>query len=149
MKISFTKTQYEALIKAVYIGNGMVNSVADDREENEYRAIEEYILSFAKAFGLEHYADYDEAAGKYVPSPRLQEDTAVREYIYRYDDYTFWDKLVFNLARQDMAKEYGEEAVTKMSEEERFVKEQPFAEKYEKEFSTNGLRNLTIKATQD
>ena len=68
----------------------------------------------------------------------------MNEYIEHYDDYIFWDNLIFDLARRDMENEYGEEAIKKMSEVERFAKKQPFAEKYEKEFAENGLKNFTM-----
>ncbi|MBA4417173.1 MAG: hypothetical protein C0392_04585 [Syntrophus sp. (in: bacteria)] len=145
MKINLTAQQYEALIKIVYMGNGMINSIADEPEENQFDRIEEYLLSLAKNFGFEDYALYDDKGKKYSPSRKLEEDKAVTEYIHRYNDYTFWDKLIFNLARRDMAQEHGEGAVAKMSEEECFIKEQPFAEKYGKEFAMNGLKNLKIE----
>jgi hypothetical protein len=145
MKIDFTKKQYESLLKVVYMGNEMVNSILDDSEENEFDEIEQYIFSFAKDFGLEASVEYDEKEETYYPSQQLEEDKAVVEYTHRYDDYTFWDKLIYNLARRDMVKECGEEKVAKMSNEETFVKEQSFAEKYEKEFTDYGLRNLIVK----
>ena len=145
MKISFSKKQYEALIKAVFLANGIVHSISDESGDSAFDDIEQYILSHAKDFGFEYYADYDEEAMRYIPSLKLQEDATVLDYVSRYDDYTFWDKLIFNLARRDMVSEYGEEAVEMMPEEERFVKEQAFAERYEKEFMKNGLKNLTVR----
>jgi hypothetical protein len=145
MKIDFTKKQFESLLKLVYMGSEMVNSILDDSEENEFDEIEQYIFSFAKGFGLEACVEYDEKEKTYYPSQKLEEDKAVVEYTHRYDDYTFWDKLIYNLARRDMIKEFGEEKVQKMSKEETFIKEQSFAEKYEKEFTDHGLQNLVIK----
>ena len=147
MKIEFTKVQFESLLKLVYMGSEMVNSILDDSEENEFDDIEQYILSFAKGFDLEACVEYDEKEGVYYPSQKLEDDKAVVEYTHRYDDYTFWDKLIYNLARRDMVKEYGEDKVQKMSKEELFVKEQSFAEKYEKEFTDHGLKNLVIKSS--
>lgn len=145
MKIDFTKKQYESLLKLVCLGAEMVNSVLEDTEESEFDDIEEHIFAAAKDFGLERYVDCDEKENTYYPSQELEEDPVVTEYIHRYDDYTFWDKLIYNLARRDMIKELGENTVEKMSAEESFIKEQFFAEKYEKEFSDNGLKNLIVK----
>jgi hypothetical protein len=143
MKINFTKEQYETLIKIVYMGNGMVNT-ADESENNKFTALEEYIFSFAKNFGLEHLVEYGETEKTYYPSEKLEEDEEIIEYIQNYDDNIFWEKLTFNLARRDMENKYGRETVDKMSEEESFIKGQSFAQKYEKEFSKNGLKNLKI-----
>jgi hypothetical protein len=145
MKINFTKKQYELLMKIVYMGNGMINTVADETEKNEFDEIEEYIFSFAKDFGFEEYVDYDKEEETYYPSQKLEEDEVVIDYIQRYDDNIFWDKLLFNLIRRDMVKEYGEDAVEKMPEDEYSKKEESFIEKYAKEFAKNGLKNLTIK----
>ena len=144
MKINFTKNQYETLLKAVYLGNWVVNSANEEPDGNKFDKLEEYLFSFAKDFDLEHYAAFDEQDETYHPSLELEEDEEVDEYIQDYDDGIFWEKLIFNLARRDMENEYGEDAVEKMPDEERYVKEQSFADKYEKEFEKNGLKNLTI-----
>ena len=149
MKINFTKKQYECLLKAVYMAGSMIDAVTDESEDNEFTDMEKYIYSFAKHFGSEHYVAYDENEKRYYPSERLEEDEEVNEYIQSYDDDTFWEKLIFNLSRRDMENEYGEAAVEMMSEEECLVKEQPFAEKYEKEFGKNGLKNLALSGGKE
>lgn len=146
MKINFTKKQYETLLKAVYLGNWMVNSTDDEPEGNQFDKVEEYICSFAKDFGLEQYVTYDEGDKAYYPSRMLEEDEEVDGYIQRYDDYIFWDNLASSLAGRDMVNEYGEEAIKKLSDIERFTQKQPFAEKYDDEFAKNGVKNLIIAA---
>lgn len=144
MRINFTKKQFEALIKIVYMGNSMVETADDESEENQFDELEEYVFSFAGNFGLDDYVVYDKQDKAYYPSQRLEEDPEVTGHIHRYDDYTFWEKLIFNLAHRDMADQYGEGVVEGMKEEERFVKAQPFAQKYEREFAKSGLKNLKI-----
>jgi hypothetical protein len=138
------KKQYETLLKAVYLGNWMVNSTDDEPEGNQFNELEEYICSFAKDFGLKEYVVYDERDKVYYPSRMLEEDEEVDEYIECYDDYTFWDNLTSSLAGRDMVNEYGEEAIKKMSDMERFTQKQPFVERYDDEFAKNGLKNLVI-----
>jgi hypothetical protein len=145
MKIDFTKEQFELLLKAVYLGNWMVKSTEEEPSETDFDAIEGYILSLAKKSGLENYAEFDEEEKKYYPSKELDENPEIESLIQRYDDYTFWEKLIYNLARRDMDHKYGERAIAQMSPEEHLTKEQPFIEKYEKEFEAHGLRNLVIK----
>jgi len=118
MKITFTKEQYETLLKTVYMGNWIANSTSEEPEENPFDALEEYVFSFAKDFGLERYAAYVKENNTYYPSRQMEEDEEVEEYIQNYDDNTFWDKLIFNLSRRDVEKKYGEAAVEKMSDEE-------------------------------
>jgi hypothetical protein len=145
VKINFTKEQYETLIKAVYLGNWVVNATDAEAVDESFDALEEYILSFAKDFGLEKYVDYDEGEQKFYASCEF-EGGDVEEHIQRYDDSTFWEKLIFNLAERDLVHKYGERALEKMDDAERFGKEQEFLEKYEQEFSRNGIGNLVIKS---
>lgn len=144
MKIEFTKEQYESLLKLAYMGNGMINTAAEEQEEDRFNDLEDYLLSHAKDFGLEKYAEYDEDDEAYYPAEALEEDEEIIEYIHRYNDFTFWDKLIYNLVMRDMEKKYGEAAFARMSGEEYLKKEKPFASKYEKEFAKNGLNNLVL-----
>jgi len=145
MKIDFTKEQYEALIKTVYMGSGMVRSAQEGPEGEEgFFTIDEYLYSHAKDFGLEQYVEYDKDENTYYPSQLLEEDEKIINHILRYNDFTFWDQLIFNLAMRDIIKKYGEKTFEKMSEEDIAAKEKPLAEKYEREFEKNGLKNLAI-----
>lgn len=47
-KITFTKEQYETLLKAVYMGNWRVSSTSEEPEKNFFDALGEYVFSFAK-----------------------------------------------------------------------------------------------------
>lgn len=144
MKIQFTKEQFETLLKAVYLGARTVNVYEDDIEGNEYLELQKYIFGFAKDFGLEKYADYDEEQKVVWPSADLEEDEALNELIDRYDDFTFLDKLIYNLAGRDMLDKHGPKTLEKMSDQDFFKEEEAFAEKYRKEFAKNGIKNLTI-----
>ena len=144
MKIEFTKKQFETLLKAVYMGTRTVNTYEDDLEDNEYAELQKYIFGFARDFGLEEYADYDEKQKVAWPSATLEEDETLNELIDRYDDFTFLDKLIYNLAGRDMLDKHGPKALEKMSDDEFFKEEEAFAEKYRKEFAKNGIKNLTV-----
>ncbi len=144
MKIEFTKKQFETLLKAVYLGARTANAYEDDLEGNEYVELQKYIFGFARDFGIEKYADYDEKLKVAWPSAALEEDEVLNELIDRYDDFTFLDKLIYNLAGRDMLDKHGPKALEKMSDDEFFKEEEVFAEKYRKEFAKNGIKNLSI-----
>jgi len=143
MKINLTKKQYETLVKLVYMGVYMVE-VSSDPEENEYTEMEEYISSLAKNFNLEHLVEYYEDEKRYYPSLEIEDDEEIVGFIQNYNDDIFWEKLIYSLARCDFINEYREDKIEKMTDEESFVKFQPFVHKYEKEFSKNGLKNIKI-----
>lgn len=146
MKINFTKEQYETLLKTVFMGNWVANAFSIQEDGNPFDALEEYVFSHAKDFGLGYYADYVEEADTYYPSQLIEEDEDVDGCIQNYDDNIFWDKLIFNLARRDMEKEYKRAALEKMSDEELFLREKEFEKRYIKEFEKNGLKNLVISS---
>lgn len=147
MKINFSKDQFEMLLKTLYLGIWMANAYDDDPEDNQFFDLQAYLLGFAKDFGLEDYVAYDEKKKICYPSETLTEDETLNLLIERYDDFTFLDKLIYNLAGRDMLDKHGEKAIEKMSDEEFFKEEALFVEKYQKEFAKNGIKNLTVATT--
>lgn len=147
MKINFSKDQFEMLLKTLYLGIWMANAYDDDPEDTTFFDLQSYLLGFAKDFGLEDYVAYDEKKKICYPSETLTEDETLNLLIERYDDFTFLDKLIYNLAGRDMLDKHGEKAIEKMSDEEFFKEEALFVEKYQKEFAKNGIKNLTVATT--
>ncbi|MDD3845105.1 MAG: hypothetical protein PHC90_01950 [Syntrophorhabdaceae bacterium] len=144
MKITFTKQQFETLLKAVYLGTRMVNIYEDEPQDNEYFDLQRYVFGSAKDFGLQEYADYDEEEKGAAPSEAFEEDESLNELIERYDDFTFLDKLIYNLAGRDMLNKHGQKGVEKMSDDEFFKEEESLVLKYQNEFAKNGIRNLIV-----
>jgi len=148
MKIRLTKKQYKNLLKLVYLGNWMVNSIRSgnegDKRIKKYDEIEQYIFSFAKKAGLEKYIEFDKEFNQFFPTLEFEENTDVSKYIQDYEEEVFWEELVLRLARRDFIRKYGRTAILKMNLEERIAKEYPFEKKYRKEIEKNGLKNLEI-----
>ena len=146
MEIKFTKDQFKKLLKIVYLGNWLANAIHSGRKGDErikeFDEIEQYIFSFAKDFGLEKYVEFDEKFQEFFPTSELEEE--LQKFVDEYDNEVFWEELIFRLTRRDFIREYGKEAINKMSLEERIEKEFPFEEKYREEFSKNGIENLDI-----
>lgn len=145
MKIEFTKDQYESLIKLVYLGNWMINAIRVDDRIKKFDDLEQYIYSSAKEIGLDKYIEYDTKLKKFFPTKDFEENSEVSQYMDEYDNEAFWDGLVDRLARRDFIREYREEAIRKMSWQDRMEKESPFIEKYEEEFEKYGIDRLEIK----
>lgn len=144
MEITFTKGQYDKLIKLVYLGNWMINSIRSDDLVEQYEDMEQYIF-FVKDAGLEKYIEYSPEHHKYFPTREFEEETDVEKYREEYNDESFWQELVYRLARRDFIRKYGAKAVEKMDWEGRMEKEHPFIEKYADEFEKNGIENLEIR----
>jgi len=144
MKIDFTKEQFETLLKTVYLGTWLANAYDDDPETNDFFDLQRYVFGFANDFDLQESVDYDEENKACYPSAAFEEDEALNELIERYDDNTFLEKLIFNLAGRDMLIKHGEKVIEKMSDEQFFKEEESFVEKYRKEFAKNGIKNLAV-----
>jgi len=148
MEIKLTKEQYENLLKIVYLGNWMINAIRSGTEGDEqiekYNDIEQYIFSFAKDVGLGKYIEFDKKYNKFFPTIDFEQDEEIERYLKDYNEETFWQELADRLGTRDFIREYGEEAINKMDQEERFIKLQEFIIKYEEEFEKNGIENLKI-----
>lgn len=142
MDIKFSKEQYEALIKLVYLGEWVANSARTDDVITDFDELLCYVLSQAKEAGHDIYVQYDDKLKKYFPSQKLEED--LDSFIEEYNTWNFWEDLVYRMAERDLVGKYGREAVTKMSFEQRMEKEQPFLDKYYEEFEKNGIENLKM-----
>jgi len=145
MKIDLTQEQYEALLKMVYLGSWVANSPQEEPDE-EYDAIEQHILSYAKEFGMDKYVAFDTKIKTYVPTEEFENHTGIGNVLDAYNEYTVWEALVLSLARRDLIKKHGAGIVEKMPDEELLEKEYLFIQKYEEEFSEHGFDNLYVKA---
>lgn len=145
MKIDFTKSQYEDLLKVVSLGVWMINSHRTEDVVDKYEDLEEHLLSFSADFGTERFAEFDEELKRFFPTREFEEDTDIERFREEYDDNTFWDELIYRLARRDLIRTFGEAGVFTMTTDELIEKEQPFIDKYEEEFERNGIDNLEIK----
>ena len=143
MKIELTTEQYQTLLELVFMGNWIVNAnkPTDAATAKEYEQLEKLVFSKAAEFELKVWADPEG-----YPSRKFEEENPVYDYIEDYDDYTFWEQLTLRLAKRDMLKKYGKEALSKMSSFERLAEEDQLAEKYLEIFRTNGLEALTLVA---
>lgn len=146
VEIKLTKKEYGDLLDLVYLGEWMINGIRLHGEEiQKYENILQHIYSHAGDAGLKNLIEFIEEHNEFSPTKEFEEDLEINQYMDEYDDENFWDELVDRLARRDFIKEYGEDAVKKMSWDERIEKEHPFIEKYEEEFEEDGIENLKIE----
>jgi hypothetical protein len=149
MKINFTKKQYMALAKVVYLGDWLANAQRvggpDDPQKDEYDVIANYVYSFASEFDFEEYIEHEASDGeKYFPTRKFEEDTDVQSLIEEYDEENFWYELPNKLGERDFINKYSEEDIDKMSNDERFFKLQECIYVWEQEIDNNGINRLGI-----
>ncbi len=142
MKINFTKKQYEALAKVVYLGNWMANAqrtgqVGDPHME-EYEEVADYVFSVAPQFGFPETFEHDLECGDHTNT------TEVSRLRDEYDEQTFWDELCEMLGERDFYQKYTREEIQKMDREEYFTKLQERIMLYEDEVEAYGVERLYI-----
>ena len=143
MKINLTNKQYRSLLKLVFLGDFMVNGPRNyDERVKEFDEIEQYLYSFYKDFQLENCIEKFKEDGCYYATKAFEDE--LTDYISDYDDMCFIDELIHQLGRRDFLNKYGEDAVGRMSIEERIKKEQPFLDVYSDEIDDNDIENIGI-----
>ena len=146
MNIQLTKEQFKTLFKMVHLGEWMINSIrTSDKYIKEYEELNHYIFSFAKEAGLEKWVKLDEKSGKLYPSAEFDGNAEINDFKDESNNEIFWAELPDRLGERDFLREYGEDAMKKMSNNERFLKHQDFVCKYEEEFYKNGINRLKIQ----
>jgi hypothetical protein len=144
MGIEFTKDQYEALLRMLYLGSWMV-TLSKDEPDPRYDEIEQHLLCCAAKFGFDKFVSFDTEEQRYYVTEEFEEKTDVIDVIRGYNMYIIWEELMLTLARRDLVRQYGADKVAAMSEEEMVQNEYPFLAKYEEEFRENGLENLILE----
>lgn len=147
MKINLTKKQYEALVRAVYLGNWMANAYRDGSKDEqhlkEFEGISDYVFSLAPLFGfsenLEHELEYDEVWMK--DHDGLSELSVIHD---QYDEDSFWDELTERLGGRDFDKKYSKEEIGNMDDETFHSKRYECLDVWDDEFCENGIDRLGI-----
>lgn len=148
MKIFFSKQQFQSLLRLAYLGEWLAHACDTGGEEpDDLSEIEQYLMSFAHDFGLDDIIEHDSDTETYYPTVEFEE--SLSRYIDDYNDDIFWEELAHRLAARDFLEFYGQDAVFRMSSEERMEKQTPFLEKYEDELADNGLDNLRLQKGLD
>ena len=143
MKIEISKTHYKTLVKALFLANWVVNSCKEERPDDEFERLEQYILSQGKFFDLKN-VDLDEKDGKYYHDREFEQK--MLELIDEFMDVSFWDELTERLGERDFVRALGEKAIRTMSPIDRVTRFYEFAEPYEAEFAKNGIDNLVLRS---
>ena len=141
-EIRFTPQQYEDLLKLVYLGNHLVNNYRSDQPLERFDALESYIFSQAKDFGLAWAMDMDEETGEVYPSQEFGQSEDISLGIDDFLENSFWDELLNRLTSRDLFRKYGQQTVETMTVEELKNREEPVRERYAREIEANGLENL-------
>lgn len=147
MTVTYTPEQYENLMKLVYLGNWMINSIkVADEHVAKFNDIEQQIFSQAEAAGCGGFVEYDKNFKKYFPAQALEEDKEIVNSQKEYNNEIFWAELIERLAQMDFVAQYGMEAIKTMGEREQKEKFSKHVKRYVDEFEKNEIANVSVRS---
>ncbi len=142
MELNLSREQFETLLKAVYLGDWMVNAIrVPGNYVPEFEELEKSLLLLAHGAGFNDTVEFDPSLSEYFFKEEFHE--MLQPFIDEYDDEAFWDGLVDRLASRDFEKTYGD-AAKRMGKDERFEKLSAFVDKYEAEVEEHGVDRLRV-----
>lgn len=144
MNIILTREQYETILELVYMGTWVMSSLRDGETGNRFEEAQAHLFSWAGAFGLEGYGDYDPDLEAHFPSREFEVATGVIDRLNEYEEGAFWDRLALELARRDLSRQHGAQALRQMPANERLHRKHPLIARYREEFASHGVENLVL-----
>jgi hypothetical protein len=146
IELKLDRSQYEVLLKLVYLGNWVANGIYPSAEQDgEFNEIEQLVMSKAAEAGLDDLIERDEKTGAFYANSLFENLPDIGELINDYDDETFWDELVWRLTERELNKKYGQSKVAEMSPADRVRAKILLLEHYEKEVQKYGLERMVEK----
>lgn len=142
IRLELETHEFQKLIQLVYLGNWMVNSIAEDRDE-AYDKVEQKVYQLAPDAELEGAFELDEESGELFASEKFEEGP-VAAAIDRYDEHTLWQELADRMARVELGKRYSKDDLTKLPDEERDQLWDEAAKPFLEEFEKNGVKRLRV-----
>lgn len=139
--IELTRKQYRNLLKLQFIGEWIFQSHKTETDP-DMDDLQQLLYSYTRDFDSGDWVEYDTEFKQYFSTSEMEED--IHLIIDDFSDENFWDELIHRLAFRDFLLDY-KDSIDKMNAEERISKQQPYLEKYDREFSKNGLKNLFLK----
>ncbi len=151
MKINITKKQYWDLMRGMYMADWMANAIcdADMKKDDGIKEARNYIFSFAKEFGYEDYAEYDDELGNYYATFDMDDEPVTQALIERYDECVSWDEIGEWLGERDFYRKYTREEIEAMSGEDYFMKFMECQIVWEEEFEKHGIERLKIDEAEE
>jgi len=142
--IQFSRTEYRALVEMIQIADWVISSHETEplAATQVFRDVRAKVLGDVEKMGMGHLIEHSPELNDFFETREYEETSEHREFINNYDDCTFWDNLVDNLAKRDLIDHIGKKHFIDMEPMTRFQRLERLQEKYEREFEANGLQNL-------
>ena len=143
IEMSFTKAELQLLIKLLYTGYYVCDRDEDSDSERKAKEllVDRFLqnaLTYQITDGIEYEAKFDR---HFLDADH--EDLLLDDYNDFIED-SFWDELIFRLARRDLVSAVGEAKFKDMETLEIVKEEEKYMERYREEFERNGIERVGI-----
>ena len=145
--IDITNQEYRLLLNMLQMADWILHAHTVNSRNDEYSALLQKIMAMAKDYGCGELVQYIEAKRTYYPTNEYLLSDEVQGPIDEHNDEIFWDELTDRLARRDVMREVGIKEYRELEKSERRARLSKAREKYDKEFSTQGLKRLELPET--
>lgn len=136
-KIELTNTQFQNLLQLAYLGEWVLQAYEPADNAGEIDSLEQTLYESAYRQGNDDI-EYDKKLGGYVPCQEFESDCD--KFIEKYDEHTFWEELIVRMANRDLQNLNAD----KLPPREFEKIQDELIQKYEKEFSKNGIDHLKL-----
>ncbi len=142
--ITVSEKELKLLLKHIELANWMLDAykTETDDESQENEAFYHRILALAHDSGVSDGIIFDENLKNFFLTYEKEEE--YHRDIDSYNDEVFWDILEDELATRDFLEKHEKKTIAEMDSNKRFALLGKEAEKYNREFTKHGLKNLRI-----
>ena len=147
MNIEITANEYRDLLDILHIADVIVSGhrTEPDKRSERHRALIQKVYVLARGEGLDRLMRHDALDNVYVPTPEFEKSTLSHVLINEFADHAFWDELISQLSVRDAAQAVGGmDRLNALNDSDRQATEGLIRQRYIKEFSRNGLTNVTV-----
>jgi len=146
MKIDISKEEYLVLLQILEMAQWVVGShvAGAQPEAKPFDDLEQKIFAMAKGYGLESLVKFENYAGQYFVTRQYEDTCSAMAFIDKFENDSFWDSLIDNLARRDLVKECGAKVLSEMEPKERLLTYGKLEDIYSDEFEKHGLERIQI-----
>ena len=145
-QLNLTQEEVKTLSDLVFLGGWIkyAHTIGITPERVKYFDVEQKIHKILQQTQYSNLvATFDEDDSKTYPIRKYEEK--LHEDLDEYNNEVFWEEFQDRLVERDMEKEYGIKKLRKMDGDEVYELEEPFREKYAKEFGKNGISNFSFE----
>jgi len=151
MKIDLTQEEYRSLVDLLSLAGCVLEGYGRGGDSSKAACfkIEQKLLSYAEDAGCPNLIKRDADTGIHLRNWSNDRSEKVIKWLDQYNDDCFWQELIIRMAQRDFQSllYLGPTNKKNSDDEEKAMRLAELEQRYETEFVSNGLDNLTLRQT--